>query len=224
MIMPDLVSMLEVALLMILPLILFWRRSDLPKRQQITGIAALYAIWFLSYAPLHEAFHLLGSWLTGTRIAGYRLVPPFWKGDFSTAFVDSRFENATQAVVSVLMPYLRDIVLLLLSLWAVKRERIGSQFLKGLILVLGILSPLFDIINNYSGYIFQARGDFRELSKWIGSGYSHLAGALLTAMALFTAARIYLTYRDRHDLLKTAKKGDEPWMTATRPRNSCSRS
>ena len=192
MIVPDLVSILEVALLMVLPLILFYRREDLSKRQQIKGIAALYAIWFLSYAALHEAFHLLGSWITGTRIAGYQLIPPFWKGNFSTAFVDSRFANATQAVVSVLMPYARDIVLLLLSLWLVRRKPIGSHFLRGLILVLCSLSPLFDIINNYSGYVLQARGDFRELSIWAGIGFAHLTGTLLTAMALSLAARIYL--------------------------------
>jgi hypothetical protein len=207
MIMLDLVSMLEVALLILLPLILFYRRSHLPKRQQIMGIAALYAIWFLSYAVMHELSHMIGSWITGTRIAGSQLIPPFWKGDFRTAYVDSRFENATQAAVSVLLPYLRDIAFMATGLWLTARKKVDGHFLAGLILVLLMLSPLFDIINNYSGFLLQAGGDFRELSKWIGMGYAHLAGALLTAMAFFIAARIYLTHQDRHDPSKTANKG-----------------
>jgi hypothetical protein len=199
--------MLEVALLILLPLILFYRRSHLPQRQQIIGIAALYAIWFLSYAGLHELSHMIGSWITGTRIAGYQLVPPFWNGDFRTAYVDSRFENATQAAASVLLPYLRDIVFLATGLWLTARKKVDGHFLAGLILVLLILSPLFDIVNNYSGFLLQAGGDFRELSKWIGNGYAHLTGTLLTLSALLICVRIYLIHRDRHDPLKTANKG-----------------
>jgi len=101
------ISAIEIALLIILPLIKFYQRSKLTRKQYIINIALLYLIWYFSYSVLHEFSHTFGSWITGTKILDYQLIPHFWEGDFKTAYIDTQFENNIQAVVSVIMPYLR---------------------------------------------------------------------------------------------------------------------
>lgn len=188
------INIIEIALLIILPLIILYQRRNLTFKQYIINIALLYFIWYFSYASLHELSHMFGSWIMGTKISDYQLIPPFWKGDFSTAYVHSLFETKIQALVSVIMPYLRDIVLFIVGFWLLKRERINNNFLIGLILILFILSPLFDIINNYSGFVFNSSGDFSELTKSIGVVYANLIGLLFTLIALFITVRIFVIY------------------------------
>ena len=196
------ISVIEIALLLILPLIVFYQRSSWTNKKTILTIVAFYLIWFLSYAFLHELSHLFGSWITGTTIAGYQLIPPFWEGDFKTAYIDSRFENNTQAIVSVLMPYLRDVLFLIVGLWLLKWRKINSYILVGLILTLFILSPLYDIVNNYSGLLFTSSGDFRELSKTIGVLYSNGIGLLFTLIAVLITLRIFIIHKSYPFLMK----------------------
>ena len=196
------ISVIEIALLLLLPLVVFYKRSSWTPKQFIRPIAAFYIIWFLSYAFFHELSHLFGSWIMGTTIAGYQLIPPFWDGDFKTAYVDSRFENNTQAIVSVMMPYLRDVLLLIVGFWLLKWRRINNSFLVGLILTLFILSPLFDIVSNYSGFLFTSSGDFRELSKAIGVLYSNGIGLLFTLIAVLITLRIFTIHKSYPFLMK----------------------
>ena len=122
--MPDIISIIEIALIIVLPLIIFYQRRNCTLKQYIINIALLYFIWYFSYAFLHELSHMFGSWIMGTKISDYQLITPFWKGDFSTAYVNSLFENKTQALVSLIMPYLRDIVFFIIGFWLLKRKRI----------------------------------------------------------------------------------------------------
>lgn len=193
-------SAMEIAFLIILPLIIFYQRSKLTRKQYIINIALLYLIWYFSYASIHELSHMFGSWIMGTKILDYQLIPPYWNGDFKTAYVNSHFENGIQAVVSVIMPYLRDIIFLIIGFWLLIRKRINNIFLKGLILILFILSPLFDIINNYSGFVFVSFGDFKELSIRVGVLYANVIGLLFTLIATVITLRIFVIYKNHPDL------------------------
>lgn len=190
------ISAIEIALLIILPLIIFYQRSKLTRKQYIINIALLYLIWYFSYAGLHELCHMFGSWITGTKILNYQLIPPFWKGDFKTAYVNPQFENNIQAVVSVIMPYLRDIIFLIIGFWLLIRKRINNHFIKGLILILFILSPLFDIINNYSVFVLLSFGDFNELSIRLGALYVNVIGLLFSLIATVITLRIFELYKN----------------------------
>jgi hypothetical protein len=194
--MPYIISIIEIALLIVLPLIIFYQHSNLSYKQYAINIALLYLIWYLSYACLHELCHMFGSWIMGTPILDYQLIPPFWKGDFRTAYVNSPFENNNQAVVSLIMPYLRDIVFLIPGFLILKRKGINNYFLTGLVLIVFILSPLYDVINNYSAFVFMSYGDFNGISKIIGAVYTNAIGLLFTLTALFITFRIFKIYKD----------------------------
>jgi hypothetical protein len=139
---------------------------------------------------------MFGSWIMGTPILDYQLIPPFWKGDFRTAYVNSPFENNNQAVVSLIMPYLRDIVFVIPGFLILKRKGINNYFLTGLVLIVFILSPLYDVINNYSAFVFMSYGDFNGISKIIGAVYTNAIGLLFTLTALFITFRIFKIYKD----------------------------
>jgi hypothetical protein len=57
------ISVLEIALLLMLPLVVFYQRSIWSYKKYLPGIMVIYLIWYLSYAPFHELMHLLGVWL-----------------------------------------------------------------------------------------------------------------------------------------------------------------
>ena len=200
--MPYFVSVVEIALLIVLPLVLFYQWSRWSNKQYAAYVALLYAIWFFSYACLHELCHLFGSWIMSTPIADYRLIPHYWEGDFSKAYVDSRFDTKAQAVVSVIMPYLRDVVFLFVGYALLKGRRIRNHLLIVLILLLLVLSPLYDVVNNYTGYILLSEGDFSELSKRVGAVYANAAGVLLSSIAMLIALRVFVIHRSKPLLLQ----------------------
>jgi len=189
------ISTIELALLIVFPLIVFYQKVDSTLKIKIVSIIGLYIIWFLSYAFLHELSHLFGSWIMGTSISDYQLIPQFWKGDFKTAYVNSHFENLSQASVSLIMPYLRDIFFLFIGFWIFKRNIIKKILFRGLVIMLFILSPFYDIINNYSGYLIMSFGDFKELSNAIGFFYTNLLGAIFVATSVYIALKTYLNIR-----------------------------
>jgi hypothetical protein len=87
--MADVLVTIELALILVLPLIVFYQRRGVGYRLYLVYVISLYLIWFATYALLHEASHLFGSWITGARIGDYRLIPHFWEGDLKTGYVNA---------------------------------------------------------------------------------------------------------------------------------------
>jgi amino acid permease len=106
--MDKIITTIEIALLILLPLILFYQNSNWKYRSYLSDLILLYLIWFFSYAFLHESGHVIGSWITGAKIMDYQLIPPYWKGDFKTAYINSVFENEYQGFVSGIFPYFQN--------------------------------------------------------------------------------------------------------------------
>ena len=192
--MSNMISTIEIALLIVLPLILFYQRSKLGFKQYSIYIVLLYFIWLSIYAFLHEISHLFGSWITSTKIADYKLFPAFWEGDFKTAYVNSIFENNTQAFVSGIMPYFRDIVFLIIGFFVLRKRRLPNSFITGLLIVLLILSPTYDIINNYSGFVFESYGDFYMLSLRFGNFIVHTIGITFSIISIAFTIQVFKTY------------------------------
>jgi hypothetical protein len=139
---------------------------------------------------------MLGSWITGTKILDYQLIPPYWKGDFKTAFVKSDFENDFQAFVSGILPYFRDIVFSIVGFLILKRKRINNSFFLGLILIIFILSPLYDITNNYLAFVLGALNDFNGLAIRFGYFFANTIGLLFTSISIISTIGILKIYKN----------------------------
>jgi hypothetical protein len=190
--MRNIISVFEIALIIVLPLILFYQRNKISARVYIIHIILLYLIWYLTYALLHELSHMLAVWLLGLKINDYQLIPRFWKGDFGTGYISTSYENSVQEFITDIAPYFKDFILLIIGFIILKRVKISNSFIRGLIAILLILSPVYDIFNNYFAYFLGYQNDFKGMANLAGQTGSHLIGSLLTIFGIIVAVYIFL--------------------------------
>ncbi|MEI7423917.1 MAG: hypothetical protein WCK18_17580 [Prolixibacteraceae bacterium] len=170
------VSALEIALLIMLPLVLFYQRSIWSFKKYLSGIVFIYLIWYLTYALFHELMHLLGAWIFDKTIYETKLIPRFWTGDLGSGYVRYDYKGDSMDFIIVLLPYARDMILLALGYFLIIKTEIKKPFMIGLILVIMILSPLFDIGNNYFAYLLGSMNDFNALGESSSKEMSNLIG------------------------------------------------
>ena len=191
----QILATVEMASLVILPLILFYQRSSWTRRDYLISVILLPIIWFSTYALLHEISHMIGAYWVGLKIIDYRLIPEFWKGDFSHAWVNTSAWNSFQGFVVLLSPYLRDILFLITGLVILERQKSRHAFVAGLIYVMFFLSPLFDLANNFSGYVIEKYGDFNALSFLIGSSWAYTIGLAFSGIAILLVLGVLSRYK-----------------------------
>jgi hypothetical protein len=193
--MENVIVTIELALLIVLPLVIFYQIISKSLKSYIFYVVILYLIWFATYSLLHELCHMFGSWITGAKIKDYQLIPRFWKGDYKNGYVDSVFENGFQSFISPISPYFRDLIFLFIGYIVLKRKKITNTFLTGLILILFVLSPLFDVFNNYFAFVLGAKSDFNAIKGTIGYFGTHTIGLLITLTGVFILWRVFLIYK-----------------------------
>jgi hypothetical protein len=182
--MDNLINTIELALIIILPLILYYQKIQISFKTYVFYIMLLYLIWFATYSLLHELCHVFGSWITGAEITEYQLIPRFWDGDYKNGYVQSELENRYQLFISPIFPYLRDMFFLFIGYMVLKRIKNNYPFVAGLVLILFVLSPLYDVFNNYIAFVLGAKNDFYCISGVIGSLGVHAIGLLFTLTGL----------------------------------------
>lgn len=141
---------------------------------------------------MHELTHWLGAWICGKEVYDYQLIPHFWKGNFGTGYIKYDFKGDKKDFFIIVLPYLRDILFLFVGYWILKRHKIKSLFWQGFLFVMLILSPLYDISNNYLAYLLGSLNDFNALKVSSTSFISNFIGILFMCVALFLT---YMTIR-----------------------------
>lgn len=180
-------TVLEIAFLIILPLLVFYQRSIWTYKEYVPSIIIIYLIWYLSYALFHELMHLVGVWIFDKTIYEIKLFPRFWLGEFGSAHIKYDYQRDSKDFIIVLLPYLRDIILSAIGYLLIFKTRIKKPFIIGLILVILILSPLFDIGNNYFAYLLGHMNDFNALGESSRMWISHFIGiSFFSISALMT--------------------------------------
>ena len=187
--MDNIINTIEIALLIMLPLIVFYRRSAWKLNTYIFIIPILYVCWYLSYGLLHELMHMFGVWILGKKIIDFQLFPRFWTGDFGTGFVKYNFEADKKDFVIIILPYIRDIIFLFIGYLILKKKLIKNVFLTGLILVILIYSSLYDIANNYLAYLFGALNDFNALCLSSNIVIANTIGIVFLMISMFFTYR-----------------------------------
>ena len=185
-----LLSVIEIALLIMLPLVLFYQRSSWTFKDYALSIVFIYLIWYVTYALLHELSHMLGALIFDKTIYSYKLIPKFWKGDFGVGYVNYDYKSDAKDFVIILLPYLRDLIFMVIGYVLLNKTRIKKPFLIGLVLVLFVLSPLFDISNNYVAYLLGSMNDFNALKESSNAFVSHLIGISYFAMTAIVSVVI----------------------------------
>lgn len=187
--MQNMISTIEIALFIMLPLILFYKQCEVKIKYYFITIPVLYIIWYLSYMLLHELSHWLGAWVFNKEVYEYMLIPHVWKGNFGSGYIKYDFKGDYKDFIIVLLPYLRDIIFLLVGYWILKRPLIKSLFWKAFFLLMLLLSPLYDVSNNYIAYLLGSLNDFNALKISSNGFISNSIGIILMVSAIF------LTYK-----------------------------
>jgi len=106
------------------------------------------------------------------------------------------------SLIIILLPYARDIILLAIGYLLIIKTNIKNLFTIGLIFAIMILSPLFDIANNYFGYLLGSMNDFNALGESGSKFFSHLIG-----ISFFTTAALTTIFILKDSILPESKRG-----------------
>ena len=200
--MNNIISTLEIAVIIILPLIIIYKRNNINTITNIKCIVLIYLIWYLTYAFFHEVSHLIGVWIFGLKVNDFQLIPHFWKGDFGTGYISTTYDSALQEFVVDIMPYFRDLILLIAGYLILKRYKISGLLLFGFIIVLLILSPLYDVFNNYFAFVQGSLNDFNAMKNYVGNLAVHAIGVSITILGLIIVGWVLLSKRFAENYFK----------------------
>lgn len=172
----EIVPTLAIAIIIILPIILLEQSSHASRSRIIITTIVIGILWFLSYALLHELSHVLGFYLTGVEVTDHKLIPYFWQGDFSNAYVIVAESTPGKRFIGQVTPYVRDLVFAIMGYILIKRLSFSSNFLLLLVFTLLVSSSLYDVATNFWGFVGESRGDFYRMKEYIGVPAVYLMG------------------------------------------------
>ena len=140
-------------------------------------------MWYLTYAPIHELSHALGTTLVGGKVVDVKLIPSFWEGQFAVAWVTSvGLDQSWQQLVMHGAPYVIDVAFVVASLVVLRRRLSRNALVVGLLLILMCLRPTFDLVCETVGFVGGFHGDLWNMQVIIGS--AALWSFLLVSLAL----------------------------------------
>ena len=157
--------------LIVLPLLFYLKRRGLTSKRIILYFFVIYAIWYVSYAPIHEGGHFLFGWLSGLHANSTQFVPRFWQGDFVNGYINWSDGRPWQILLSCQGPYAIDGLIVVLGLVLLRKRNELGPFLSALILTMIFLRSVFDVAVNYAAGTLARAGDFHYLL----GGYPPLA-------------------------------------------------
>jgi hypothetical protein len=173
----------EILLTIIAPLLAVYLRGRWTLRTVTACLCGIPLVWYLTYAPIHELSHALGTFLVGGRVVDFKPIPSFWEGQFAVAWVTSAgLDQAWQQLVMLGAPYVIDVACVVASLAVLGRRLSRNALVVGLLLMLVCLRPTFDLVCETVGFVGGFKGDLWNMQLIIGS--AALWSFLLVSLAL----------------------------------------
>jgi len=159
----------EILLVVVMPLLVLYLKGNWPLRKVIPPLVVIPILWYFTYAPLHELSHAAGIYLVGGKVIEYRLIPPFWLGEFARAWViQSGITQNWQQLTMTAFPYMLDVVCFVVAIVIFRRGFSRNPFFTGLAFMLLCLRPAMDFVFEPIGFLSGDRGDFYALQQIIG--------------------------------------------------------
>lgn len=193
---------IEALLIIVLPLILLYLRGKWPLKTIVICLLVIPILWYLTYAPLHELSHILGTYIAGGKVVSYKLIPSFWKGEFAGAWITPiGFNHPWQNLVMLGAPYLFDLASIIAGAVILQRNLSTIAFKVGFIFMIFFLRPAFDLaceaIGLYNGFM----GDLYHIEQIVGIVIlsSFLLISLgLSLFLLYTILKRYTGFSERY--------------------------
>jgi hypothetical protein len=159
-------------LLIVIPLFFYLHKRAQTEKRIVLYILAIWILWYLPYAPIHEGSHFLGGHLAGMQLKSHQFIPRFWRGDFVNGYVTWENGEPGQFLLMSQAPYVIDGLIVLLGFFLFRWRTAFAPFLGALILAQTFLRTIYDVAINYvADTALGGNGDFRFLLN----GYPRLA-------------------------------------------------
>ncbi len=173
----------EILLTIVTPLLALYLRGQWPLRTVTACVCGIAVLWYLTYAPIHELSHALGTVLVGGKIVDIKLIPSFWEGTFAVAWVTTAgLDQPWQQLAVGGAPYVIDVACIIVSVIALRRRLSRNALVVGLLLMLVCLRPTFDLVCETVGFAGGFKGDLWHMQLIVGS--AALWSFLLVSLAL----------------------------------------
>ena len=164
-----LLSTCEILLVVVMPLLVLYLKGNWPLRKIIPPLVIIPVLWYFTYAPLHELSHAAGTYLVGGKVIEYRLIPRFWLGEFSGAWITpSGITQSWQQLTIWAFPYMLDIVCFVVAIFVFRRYSSRNPFLIGFAFMLLCLRPAIDFVFESIGFLSGWRGDLWYMQQIVG--------------------------------------------------------
>ena len=197
-------ALIEICAFVINPLIVFYLHNNWPRKIVILNIVVLAIVWFITLPFFHELSHVIGLYAIGSKPIAYQIIPKYWEGDFSTAWVRSAPVYDWRGPIPGLCPYIKDIILLIIGFILLKGKKVSKAFWAGFIYAFFCLGSLFDIANNYFlkvlGYV--TGNDFYGVSLGWGDTWSNIIGIAFTSFAICICVWVLIAYKSPNSVRK----------------------
>ena len=182
---------LEILVLVVAPLLILYLARPWPLRIAIPCLLAIPVLWYLTYAPIHELSHVLGTYVVGGTVTGVKLIPSFWHGEFGRAWITPQGLRAPWQQLSMTgAPYVLDGVSVAVGFFALRGRCLRHPFALGVALMLLCLRPAFDVTCETVAFALGGRGDLYHIAQVTGYPAVWLSMLVLAMSAILAAARV----------------------------------
>jgi hypothetical protein len=159
----------ETLLVVDAPLLIMYLRSNWRLRTTIPCLLLIPVLWYLTYAPLHELSHILGTYLAGGSVVDCKLIPRFWAGEFEVAWITPvGLTRPWQKLAMSGAPYVLDLASLVAGALVLRRRGSRNAFVAGLVFMLLCLRPAFDLVCESVAFAGGFKGDLYNLQALVG--------------------------------------------------------
>jgi hypothetical protein len=190
-----LISIIEILIIIDIPLILLYLRGKWPLKIFVPCLLGIPVLWYLTYAPIHELSHILGTYIAGGKVVDYKLIPRFWIGEVAGAWITPiGLSHPWQNLVMLSAPYLIDIASLITGYFVLLRIQLKNPFWIGFLFMILSLRPTFDLACETIGYYSGFMGDLYHIQLIIGGVFLPISLILSLGFSLLSIIRILKRY------------------------------
>ena len=189
---------LETLVVIVAPLLVLYLRGRWPMRIVIPCLLVIPMLWYLTYSPIHELSHVLGTYLVGGSVTELKLIPSFWKVEFGRAWITPQGLRAPwQQLAMTSSPYVLDGLSVAVGFFALHRRHLIRPLALGVSFMLLCLRPAFDVVCETVAFALGGQGDLYHIAQATGYQMVWLSMAILFGFSLLTIARVLVESASR---------------------------
>lgn len=194
-------TIIEILLIIPIPLVILYLRGKWPMRIIVICLFVIPILWYLTYAPLHEISHILGTYFAGGKVGDVKLIPRFWVGQFARAWITPiGLSHPWQNLVMSSAPYVLDLASMITGGVVLLRRKFQSAFWAGLLFMLLCLRPTFDLACEAIGFYKGFMGDLFHIQQIVGSAILSsfiLLSLVLSVFLIYAILKRYAGHSER---------------------------